>query len=261
MASYSTTSSPLPWLEPYLTDLASRGQEVANQGYTQSPGTYTEANPYLTAGWEATANRAMQGSPLMSTANSQLQNIMSGGMMNANPYLDQQIQQAQGDLASSFNQVNVPAWAKAMQSSGSFGNTGVQEAAGYDYGNLANAMGRISTDMRGNAYNTERGYMQQAIGMAPSFANQDYVDSQQLLNVGAQVQNQNQAAQNQNQAWFTEAQNFPMQQLQNYGSILGMAGGGGGVQTQTQPDPSTASQVIGGALTGSQLLELLFGGK
>lgn len=259
MASYTTTNAPLPYLEPYLQDFYARAQDVSNTAYQQSPGTYVGPNPYLTAGWEATANRALQGSPTMGAANQTLQQTLSGGYLNANPYLDQSVANAQGDLVNAWNQVQAPQWDMAMRNSGSFGNTGVAQSAAFGANTLQQQLGRVATDMRGNAYNTERGYMQQALGLAPQYAQQDYADANALLNVGAQAQGFNQAQQNQNQQWFTEAQQYPQQQLSFYGNALGV--GGGGTSTQTAPDPSTASQVIGGALTGSQLLELLFGGK
>jgi hypothetical protein len=90
---------------------------------------------------------------------------------------------------------------------------------------------------------------------APAFANQDYVDSQQLLNVGNQAQQFQQAAQNQNQAWFDQAQQFPRDQLGVLGNALGM--NQGGTSTQTAPDPSRTSQVVGGALTGASLAKII----
>lgn len=259
MATYSTTNAPLPWMEPYMQDYMARAMQFANQGYNQSPSTYTQANPYLTQGWQAGYNRAMQGSPMMGMANSQLMNIMGGGMMNNNPYLDQSIADAQGDVVKAWNQVQKPAWDTAMQRSGSFGNTGVIQSQMQAGDTLQQNLGRIASDMRGNAYNTERGYMQQALGMAPQFAMSDYNDINMLLGIGNQAQQFQQGQADQNYRWWQEAQNFPMMQLGIYGQALGM--NPGGTTTQTQPDPSTLSQVVGGALTGSQLFNLLFGGS
>lgn len=257
MAQYTTTSAPLPWLEPYLQDAMGRAQQVANTPYQQSPGTYTGPNAYLQAGWDATANRALQGSPTMNAANQTLQNTLSGGFLNGNPYLDQQVSAAQGDLINAWNQVSKPQWDMAMQGSGSFGNTGVAQSAGFGADSLQRNLGRVASDMRFNAYNTERGFQNSALGMAPTYAQQDYNDANALLQVGGQAQAFDQARQNQNQQWFQEAQQFPQQQLNNYLAALGI--NAGGTQTTTQPDPSKASQVIGGALTGASLLDLLFG--
>lgn len=256
MATYSQTNAPLPWMEPYLRDYMGRAQEVANTGYEQGPGTYTGPNDLLQSGWQMTANRAMQGSPEMSAARGQLTNTINGGFMNSNPYLQQNIDNAQGDLARNYNLVNKPAWDKAMQSSGSFGNTGVQEMAGNDRNNLMQQMGRIGSDMRGQAYNTERSYMNSAMNMAPQFASQDYTDINNLMNAGGMQQQFGQQYQNQQQQYFNDRRNYPQQQLQNYGAALGQ-GNPGSTQTSTQPDPSTASQVLGGAATGAAIYNWL----
>ena len=257
MATYSTTSAPLPWMEPYLQDAMSRGMDIANRTYTPSPTQYVGPNPYLQTGWDATYQRAMQGSPVMNTANQQLQQTMQGGYLNNNPYLDQSIANAQGDLVKSWNQVQKPQWDMAMQRSGSFGNTGVAQSAGFGADTLQQNLGRIGQDMRNNAYQFERGNQMQAMGMAPAFANQDYQDAQMLNQVGMQRQMFDQQQANQNYNWWQEAQNFPVQNLGVYAQMLGL--GSGGTTTQTQPDPSTANQVIGGALTGASLLDLLLG--
>lgn len=377
MATYTTTQAPLPWMEPYLQDYMGRAQELANTPYQASPGTYTGPNATLQAGWQTTANRAMQGSPVMSQANQQLQNTMGGAFLgrgamanpfaaqmnpfldagnpfagqfnpyagvrneaaNAanqfasmnNPFLQQSIDAAQGDLVRNYNLTAKPAWDTAMQRSGSFGNTGVMEMQQNSANDLQRNLGRIGTDMRMNAYNQaanltenqlarqfqagsqlqqnlygagqqqmqnlfntgqqqmqnrfgagqqfaqnlfgsgeslagrqdaitgqERGYQQQALGMAPSFANQDYVDANALINAGQQMQGFNQGQADQNYRWWQEAQNYPRQQLAAYGQALGV--GGGGTSTQTAPDPSTASQLLGGGLTGAMIYKMLFGG-
>lgn len=322
MPTYTTTSAPLPWMEPYLRDYMQRAQEVANTPFEQSPGTYTGPNDLLQAGWQMTANRAMQGSPEMSAARGQLTNTINGqflgrqatqnqsaGVMNPymnvanpymganNPYLQQSINDAQGDLARNYNLVNKPAWDKAMQQSGSFGNTGVAEMAQNDRNNLMQNMGRIGNDMRMSAYNQsanmaenqigrqfdagnqyaqnqfnagqdyagrqdamgnlERGYQQSAMGLAPTFANQDYTDLNNLMSAGGMQQQFNQAFQNQQQQFFNERRQYPQQMLQFYGSALGQ-GNPGQTQTQQAPDPSTASQVLGGALTGAGIYNMLF---
>ena len=256
--SYTTTNAPLPYVQPYLQDLLGRQQEVANTPYQQSPNSVAGANPYLTAGWDAVANRATQGSPVMSAANQQMQSTIGGQYLNAdsNPYLSGQIDAAQGDLSRNFNAVNKPGWDSRMSRAGGY-NSGVAEAASMDYGNLAQNMGRIGSDMRFNAYNTERGYQQQAMGMAPQFAQQDYNDANALLNVGAQRQAFDQAGADQNLRWFNESQAYPQNRLNDYARMIGVGASSG--SSQEQPGPSTTSSVVGGALTGMGLYNMLFG--
>ena len=287
MATTTTTNAPLPWMEPYLRDYASRAQDQANQPYKRSPGSYTGPNGLLTAGWQAAANRAQQGSPIMGEASGQLRKTIGGDYLGRqaavnpyesaeNPYLSDTIKNAQGDLTTSYNQVQVPQWAKAMQTSGSFGNSGVSEYAAMDANNLQKNLGRISTDLRGQDFGRragfaesrvgrqdaiagqERGLQHSAMGMAPSFANQDYTDIRELLNVGREAQGFDQQQQGQEQQWFQDEQQFPQNQLDSYGQSLGL-GTKGGTSTQTQPDPSKASQWIGGGLTGLALYNMLMG--
>lgn len=258
MATNTTTNAPLPWMEQYMRDFAGRAQSVANTPYQQAPGTYAAPNNLLQSGWQAVANRAMEGSPVMSAANGQMQSTINGDYINKNPYLSQNIADAQGDMTRAYNMTNKPAWDKAMQGSGSFGNSGVMEAAAYDRDNLQRNLGRVASDMRGQAYNTERGYQQQAMGMAPQFAQNDYMDSSALLNAGAQQQTFNNGYQAQQNQFFQDARNYPQQQLNNYGQNLGFSNTGGTTSQQTQ-DPSLLNQIVGGASTGIGLYNGIFG--
>lgn len=252
---YTTQNAPLPWVQPYLQDYMARAQEVANTPYQASPGTAVGPNQMQTTAWDAIANRAMQGSPVNAAAQNLATNTMNGGFLNNNPYLSDAISNAQGDLVKSWNMVQKPAWDTAMARSGSFGNSGIMEMNQAAQSDLQKNLGRIGTDMRLGAYNTERQMMQNAMGMAPTLANQDYYDANQLNLAGQQANAYNQEAANQNYRWWQEAQNFPQQQLDAYGSALGMGGRMAGTQTQT-PDPSRLSTAAGGALVGSQLAPL-----
>lgn len=257
MSTYSTTNAPLPWMEPYMQDYLQRSQDYSNQAYNPSPGTYVDPNSALKASWQATQNRAVNGSPVMGAANDAMTTALRGGFMG-NPYMDQQIQNAQGDLVRSWNTVQKPAWDQSMQRSGSFGNTGVMEAAQNGANDLQRNLGRISTDMRSNAYTSGLNFMGQAMGMAPTYANQDYADINALNQSGQQQQQYLNAQQQQNQNWYQEAQNYPAQRLGFMGQALGL--NTGGTSTQTAPDPSKMSQLIGGGLTGVALYNALFGG-
>jgi hypothetical protein len=216
-----------------------------------------------------------------------------------NPYLSDTIKNAQGDLAQSWNMVQKPQWDKAMSDSGSFGNSGVAQANAYGQNQLQQNMGRLGLDARMQAYNQSAGLMEnqlnrqsaagesqlnrqfqggqnqaqrqdtvsnlerqmqmQALGMAPQFAQQDWNDINALRSVGQEQQGYLDKGAAQNYKWWEEAQRYPLDRLNAYGQALGV-GGQGGVQTQQQPDPSTASTVLGGALTGASLWKLLTGG-
>jgi hypothetical protein len=192
MASYTTTNAPLPWMEPYLQDYMGRAQDVANQGYTASPNTYTAPNQYLQSGWNAVANRAMQGSQVLNDASQALTNNFSAAPMTAastggagegmnpyatqtnkfmgvnNPYLSDTIANAQKDLVSSYNMIERPQWDKAMAGSGSFGNSGVSEYQNRAQNDLTTQLGRIGLDARMGAYNQSANLMENQLNRQTS---------------------------------------------------------------------------------------------
>lgn len=231
----TTTGGVAPWALPYAQDLLARTQQVANRPYTQSPGTYVGPGQGLQNAWQNAINTSQGGA----TQNPYAQ--------YNNPELRNQIRAAQGDLASGWNNVQMPAWSKTMANSGSYGNTGVMQATDMAMGDLSKAMGKIGSDMRFGAYNT-------AANMAENFANRNDAFKQWGANaqmqVGNQMQGFNQAQQNQNQQWFNEAQNYPIQGLDQMRQSLGF---GGTQSTQNAPGPSQAGQFLGGALTAAQI--------
>ncbi len=274
--STSTTSTP-EWMQKYQNGLVDTAWNQAQQPYTPYGGDYAAGmNGYQQQGIDALANRAASGSATMGAANNTLQGVMNNPGSSAvanpyaninNPYLDQSIANAQGDLVKSWNNVQLPAWQKAMAGGGSFGNTGVEQATQSAQDDLQKNLGRVATDARMGAYNTAAGLqdsqasrVMQALGMAPTMANQDYTDINNLISAGTQLQGQNQAQIDAAKQQYLDQQNYPRNNLQWMGNMLGLGGNGNSSTTQTQPGASTASQVTGGALTGAALYQMLFGG-
>jgi hypothetical protein len=179
--SESTTSGPPEWAVPFFQNFAQRAQQTADLPYQPYSGaTVSQLNSYQTAGLDAAAARAMQGSPVTNAASGELQRTLSGGYLNGNPYLDGVVNKAQGDVIRNYNDVAKPALESAMVRSGSFGNSGLQQMQGAQQQQLQDSLGNISTQIRGTDYANERNRMQGAVGMAPSIANQDYTDAQAL---------------------------------------------------------------------------------
>lgn len=78
-----------------------------------------------------------------------------------NPYLTDKIDKAQGDLVRNYNLTTQPAYNSAMVKSGSFGNAGVQQMNENGQRNLQQSLGDISTNMRGQDYESQKNlYMQ-----------------------------------------------------------------------------------------------------
>lgn len=212
----STTMPVIPdELKPAAEALSRVATQVGNTPYQAYGGTgVVGMNDAQNQALGMVANRAMSGSPIMDQANSTLTSMLQGGQTN--PYLDQMVQRAQDSVRSNMT--------SAMVGSGSFGNSGVQEAAG-------RAMGDVASQMYGNAYETNAARQMQALGMAPTFGNQAYTDAQQLLNAGSFAQNNAQDMADFNYQQYLNQQNYPLQQLSALSGTL--QGQMGSTTTQT----------------------------
>ena len=261
MADYTTTTNAgLPdWLQPQAAGYINRAQQVSDQPFQPYGGQRVAGmTDWQQQGLQAQAQRGMSGSATMNAASGTLNNTISGQYLQGNPYLDQQVGNAQNDLVKSWNNVQKPAWDTAMQSSGSFGNSGVMQANANGQNTLQQNLGRISTDMRGAAYGQERGFQNSALGLAPSYAQNDYNDINAMQGAGKAYQSQNQAQLDSGYQQYMDGQNHPQRQLDIFGNALGKLNWGQ-QSSSTQPGPSAGAQLAGGAVAGSALYNLLFG--
>lgn len=256
----TTQNSGLPsWAQDYGAGYLQRAQQVADTPYQAYTGQrLADFAPWQQQAFQAQAQRAMSGSPVMNAANTQLQSTIQGDNLNGNPYLQSQIDAAQGDLVRNWNNVAKPAWDTSMQRSGSFGNSGVAQAQAMAQEGLGRNLGLIGSNMRYQNYAQERANQMQATGMAPTFAQQDYNDISQLAQAGQQYQTQNQKALDLGFQQYQDSLNYPARQLDIFGNALGRINGN--VTTQTQPGASTGAQIVGGLTAGAGLYNLLFGG-
>lgn len=116
----------------------------------------------------------------------------------------------------------------------------------YNYWNAGNNFNLQNTIAGQNFYTAQRGQDLQQLGLGANLFNQG--------NQGLQGQGQGLwgiGQQQQQSSWL------PYQQ---FGSLLGQFSGLGGQQSQTQPGGSSWGNALGGALTGAQIFNLLFGG-
>lgn len=312
-STYTSTTSMPAWAQPYAEGYLQRAQTTADQPYQAYGGQRTAGfTPWQEQGYQAQAQRAADGSPVMGGASGALQGMwgqpqqgaaanMAGPVQGGsnhyagtgNPYLSQQIDQAQGDVVRNWNQVQAPSFDTAMSRSGSFGNVNMMGAQDQAASDMQRNLGRISSDMRfadhtqqqqlaesglnrnmqaqtvnanlgesaagrGDAMvNNQQSRILQALGLAPSYAASDYADIDRLSQAGSAYQGQQQRELDSEYQRFNESRNYPNQQLDIMGNALGRSFGSS--TTQTQPGASTASQVVGGALTFAQLMKMMGG--
>ncbi len=234
MADTTTQTTSVPeWAIPYFQNFMQSAANLAAKPYTPYTGqTVANLNPFQVQGLNAQATRAINGSPVMDTASQQLQRTLGGGYLNSNPYLSGMVKQATDDVMT--------AYAPIEARSGSFGNSGVN--ASRDKALADAAMG-----IRFNDYSNERNRMMSGLSLAPTFANQDYVDASALQSAGQGFQSQQQSQLTDQYNRFQQAQQYPYQQLQTMGSGLGV--NPGSTTTMQTPGTSPWSTGLGTAAT------------
>lgn len=223
----STTSQGLdPRLYPLVDTFTSQAQQVANspwQGYTGQR--FAGMNSDQTQALDMI--RQQSGSGVQGQAEGALGQFLQGGQEN--PYLTQQIQQAQTETADAYNRQVRPNQVMQAQQSGSFGNANVMDAQAKQDSQLQQNLGNIASSMRFNAYNTDQSNKMQALGMSPSIQQAGYTNAGQLLNAGNLVQGQQQDQADFAFQQFQDQQNDPYKKLQAMSGVFGTPG----FQTQT----------------------------
>ena len=196
----TTTTGVAPEFSGLATQYAQRASDLSNQAYT----------PF-------TGRRFATGNADQSAAGDYFRSGMSAG---TNPYLDQMVGKAQGNLISNYNNTIRPQLDAQAARSGSFGNSGVESTMQQQQQALGNQLGDISTQMYGQQYNADQ-------------SRRD-ASAQNLLGFGNQQQAQQQQGLDFNYQQFQDALNQPYRNLQtlgspfqmNLGSISRTTGGG-----------------------------------
>lgn len=218
---------------PELKPLANLGTQLTMQASQQPFQFYGERfadlNQNQNTALDMIAGRAQNGSPVMDAANKTLINTLQGGQTN--PYLDSLVSKAQNSAVDAYKRIQQPQQATAQAMSGSFGNSGLQEAQRFADNQLHQNLGDIATSMYGSAYETDRANQMSALGMAPTYGNQAYTDAAQLLNAGQLQQGQEQQQHDFDYQQFQDANN---QLTKNAQLALSPFTGGLGMITTTK---------------------------
>lgn len=164
-----------------------------------SPGA---ANGYIgatspgSAGVGSVANKlyglAMQDNPFLgaSTQQASATTAQQAGRNSLlglnNPYLNNAISQAQGDVTRQYNLTTAPQLDAQMHASGSYGNTGVQQMQQEAQRNLAQELGRVDSNMRMQDYGLQAqlGEGQAGREQATNLANAGYANAASQFNAG-----------------------------------------------------------------------------
>ena len=227
----STTTQSIPGeLKPLASAYANKAINLGNQGF-QSYQNQRFAGPTGAEqmGLNQIANRAQNGSPLLNQGTSTLNQMLQPGQ--SNPYLDSSVNRAQQNVVNQYNNVTKPQTESAMVNSGSFGNSGLQQLQQQQQVATGRELGNISSQMYGQDYQDSNNRALQAAQLAPTYANSQYNDGQQLLNAGSYARNFDQQNKDFGFQQFQDAQNLPYKQL---GAMSGVFGSNLGGTSTTQ---------------------------
>lgn len=233
-------SEPPAFVQPWSTQLMERGAALSNNPYTPYTGQKIADQAAETGmGLDMTAQRAMNGSPLMKATQQNQLDTVNGAYMSpdSNPYLKANVDRALGDVQTRIN---------SQFNNANYGTTAHQET-------LARAMGDQANQLYGANYANERTNQMRSAMFAPQLAQQDYADASALLGVGDARRSLTQEGLNQQLADWTEAQQDPYKKLDTLASTIATASGGYANSSSSAPNPYQTSPVagmIGGGLAG-----------
>lgn len=238
----TTVQNNDPWkpAQPYIKGGLSDLSKWYSSDYGRNPfpgSTVVPFNPMTEQALGMTAQRAMNGSPLVQAAQQQNLATQRGDFLNpdSNPWLSKSYDLAAGKVRSSLD--------SQFNQAGGYGGSLHQGA-------MAENLGDLATKMYGGQYDAERNRQVQATLTAPDLASQDYMDASQLAGVGSAYEQQAGNYVKDAMDRWDFYQNAPYQRLQNYFGVLNPATQGFGTQTgkQTQPSNSNGlSQGLGAA--------------
>ena len=275
--STTTVQKADPWAgqQPYLSDIFRQAQQLYNSG-GMAPNYYPGQTVAGQSQWtrdalQMQANRAQNGSPLITNASNAMNNITTGQALAGSQGLNTLNQLAQEDnpyVDELYNRANQQAQSAIngnFSAAGRYGS-GAHAAASADAANnLANEMYSTLWDKRADAaasagqlYNTGIGQQVVAGQTGQQLANQAYTDAEALSQAGGMMDDYNQQLINADIDRYNYNQQKALLALQNYNNLIqGSYGGTTTTTGQQSSSGSTLGNVAGGALTGGGLAYML----
>lgn len=231
--SSETTQSIDPLLKPYISFGLGEAQRLYNSNTPQyySGQTFVDPSQQTLSALEMAESRARAGSPLLTSAQQQQQGVISGEMLNSNPYLDKALAgAAQGATRNYFDAINQAQ--SGASRAGRFGSNVQADMFSRAGSDLANSLTNKYGDLAFQNFNQERARQEAAVANAPALAATDYQDINQLANVGQIREDYDRTALQADIDRFNFEQNAPYAKLSTYLSSVYGAPQGSVSQTQ-----------------------------
>ena len=221
--SQTQTQDIAPWLKEYVTYGLGEAKNLY-QGNTPTyyPGqTYVDPSTQTTQAIDLATQRALAGSPLTSGAISQQQGTIGGQYLGANPYLEAALRPGQEAATRAYNQAIGGTRSQASQA-GRYGSGAQNQLESLSQQNLANALANQAGTAAYQNYAAERGLQQQSALAAPTLAQSQYNDINQLLQAGQLGEQYKQTALESDIERYNFEQQKPYEKLSAYlGSVYG----------------------------------------
>jgi hypothetical protein len=221
--SQTQTQDIAPWLKEYVTYGLGEAKNLY-QGNTPTyyPGqTYVDPSMQTTQAIDLATQRALAGSPLTSGAISQQQGTIGGQYLGANPYLEAALRPGQQAATRAYEQA-ISGTRSQAAGAGRYGSGAQNQLESLSQQNLANALANQAGTAAYQNYATERGLQQQSALAAPTLAQSQYNDINQLLQAGQLGEQYKQAALESDIERYNFEQQKPYEKLSAYlGSVYG----------------------------------------
>jgi len=213
-----TTSSELdpivkPFVEYGLQEAKGLYQQAGPEYYPEA--TYIPASTQTQSALQSAEQRALAGSPLVPAAQAQQLNVIQGGMLGANPFLAQAMSGA-ADVAKQQYYDAIQGTRSGASQAGRYGSPAMFEQQNRAQQNLANSLAQEAGRLMYQNYGAERGMQQQAVQAAPTMAQADYADIQQLLATGKTQEDYARQKLESDIGRFEYGENLPYSKLQSY---------------------------------------------
>jgi hypothetical protein len=249
-----------PWkpLQPYLKGAFSDAQNIYKQG---APGffpgqTVAGMSGYSQDAFDAMANRARNGNPLMGQAQGEVGKILSGDYLdpNNNPGFQGALSAAIRPITQAFSNEVMPGIDSMFSGAGRTASGMHGQAYSNASENLGRSIGDVSSNMAFNNYGMERGNMMNAIPMAQGLAAEDWKNISMLGLAGQGLEGYDQRMIDAERERYDYNANKDMSWLQNYVGLLGGAPPPGQTTQTTTPAPNPWVTGLGLGLQGASMI-------
>ena len=247
-----TTSEPPEFLIPYLQRGVGKLEDIYNRGTPQYfPGeTVAGMTPQQSDAIGMISARARGGSPITGAAQGYVGDVLRGDYLDPsrNPAFESGLAAAFRPIQRNLDENLLPGMDARFSAAGRYGSGGHQIADSALARDANTAMSDAAAKALMAQYGAERGMQQQAAGMAPQLANQDYYDATQLGAAGEQLQALNQQKIDAERERYNYGQTGDFDYLSKFLQTLnGVYPGGTTTGTTQRPEANGFSQFLGGA--------------